>query len=516
VNIDHCQHLPLITTKGKNYPLGVAERVVYSWLAYRGRLGLAGSIREIASGTTLDRRTVRKCIDALGGLLQCNGEKWSAAEPGGAAADWFAARKAKYVKHWSDRLASIKLFVPSPGARVEGHRFTLNHAAVYAELRSFGRRGSATITIRGLSTLLNGMNETTIRSALTMLKTAGLLQVAEDSGRLRVTLLPLMKNHLALFIPRVQKETVDSGTRPDEPTTPTFTLPEYASAYTRCLDLQIPQALAIRITELCGRFPDFCYDDFVKLTRTAEQEHLRNCLNGRFNVRETPHCGHLLLYKVKCLLDLDQRRRQMRVMAYPTLDELERYRAERAKEEEILADPHHPLRTERFAEGDIRRRVNITSDEASKLIGLIERHIGQHVLAVHPTLSVSTQADLEVLCQFADLQYQSVMAAALGRLNEYDNRPRKADRDQFYRAINAALQEGGDNPLFEVADIVPNETQARPPMPQWLHDAVDLDLQLRKDEGHGSLWVPPRIREQWRRLTMARVRSVVSDEEPKK
>jgi hypothetical protein len=51
---EELRQFPLLTTT-RAYPLGLYERIVYSYLAYRSRLDTGDSIRQIAAATGIDR-----------------------------------------------------------------------------------------------------------------------------------------------------------------------------------------------------------------------------------------------------------------------------------------------------------------------------------------------------------------------------------------------------------------------------------------------------------------------------
>ena len=123
MGIDQLCHFPLLTTRGRSYPLGLNERVVFSLLAYRARCGNGASLRAVSAATRLDRQTVKKCVGNLGGLVEFRHGQWWAVEPKGEPATLFAVRRIEEAKHWSDRLARIQLFVPRKGARVGTRRF---------------------------------------------------------------------------------------------------------------------------------------------------------------------------------------------------------------------------------------------------------------------------------------------------------------------------------------------------------------------------------------------------------
>ena len=81
MKFDQIEHFPLLTTNSEHYPLGLQERVTYSYLVYRARLNQGESLRAIAAGTTLDLRTVKNSLQALGNLVEKRKSRWWAVEP---------------------------------------------------------------------------------------------------------------------------------------------------------------------------------------------------------------------------------------------------------------------------------------------------------------------------------------------------------------------------------------------------------------------------------------------------
>ena len=126
------KQFPLLTTKGRHFPHGLNERIVYSFLAYQDRIGQHPSKRQIARETALNGRTVSKCLDALGDLVEEVDGGWKANRPNKDQAEWFASRTVEgKLDHWSDGIARMKLLLPRKGAKVGSKRFTLNCAAVW-------------------------------------------------------------------------------------------------------------------------------------------------------------------------------------------------------------------------------------------------------------------------------------------------------------------------------------------------------------------------------------------------
>jgi hypothetical protein len=460
VSIERFQHFPLLTTR-RQYPLGLNERIVYSFLAYRDRLGRAESIRGIAAGTTLDGRTVSECLTALGGLVKKESGKWKAVEPSGSTAEWFAARKAKRIKHWSDNIASMKFFLPKRGATVNGRRFTLRHAAVYAELRSFSKGGTTRTTITGLGTLLNGLDEATVRTALDILQDANLIRWTERPRGITAKLLPVTDAQAALFSKKPEAPVLPKAL-PAEPARPSFPHPDYEAVYDHCLASGIPHDLALEIVPLTA---NLFVDEFLKMSARASKEHIRNCRKGRFHVKdgELPHHGRLLLHKLKQI----QRSGAIplaRSASIKTYEEIEREQSPEAKaearrlEEEIAANPLHPGRLSSLGDNEVMARVQVGPQQAYFWLTQISRHVHRHC--------ESTISDYQEVVRVSGNLTQEVVAHALDRVNDYYLKDPKATTEEFEAAVNAALEERGLKSIVLpkiTQPIVPSSKPVEPP-----------------------------------------------------
>jgi hypothetical protein len=452
VNIDQIRHFPMLTTRSRSYPLGLNERIVFSCLAYRGRYGKGDSLRAVSAATGLDARTVKKCVGNLGGIVEFRQGQWWAVEPKGEQSDWFATRRIEEVKHWSDGFARIKLYPPRRGAKVGSRRFSIKHAALYAELCSFARTNNdSTVltTLAGLGKLLSGTDETTVKVGLVTLASANLIEVSPDGNRLSVRVLPVTEKHLDLFVEaaRTKRTLPENGSA-----TPAerfqFTYPFYNSIYSYCVGKGMPHAVAIQIIDLCGELRNLLFEDFLEIANTAEGEHLRNLASGRFNLPNngTPHHGRLLLYKLKTIATaVENRRRSAPLVAPSTIEDLDQQKAANATPEarhlqaEILADPLHAERYGGIRLLDIQNRVQGGMKAALELESQISRHITRHV-------NSRTSSVAEAVRWSGNL-YAEVVAHALHRLNGYYLKETKATADELREAVNAELWERGIKPL---------------------------------------------------------------------
>ena len=319
VDIDQLERFPLLTTT-RHFPLGLNERSVYSYLAFRGRVGRGESLRTISAATTIHRQTVIDSLEALGELVEKrNGRRW-AVEPTSDQSDWFAIRKTNHGKHWTDRFASIKLFVPEKGAKVGKRRFTLNHAVLYAELYSFSRKKRLLrTTLAGLSKLMNGVDETTIRSGLDLLQAADLIQVIRHGRWFEVKVEPLTEKSIAMFA------SSETNNHPEAPEPIGFSDPVHETILALCRQHKIPSGLAAEITRLYSQLPHPALPDFQDMLNCAEHDHVNNRVRGRYNV---PHCGFLLRHVLRDIIAAAGATPLVSAVAPLTIDELQQREAE--------------------------------------------------------------------------------------------------------------------------------------------------------------------------------------------
>ncbi len=367
------------------------------------------------------------------------GGRWWAVDPTSDMVNWFASRKKPQGKHWSDRFANIMLFIPRKGARVGKRRFGIIHAALYAELYSFSKANNPVLTtLAGLGKLLNGTDETTVRSGLDLLAAADLLHVGRQGNRLAVKVNAITEKHLDLFSEAPQARQGSNPTAP--PQRPEFTRPIYENVYSFSVGKGIPHEIALEITQLYGRFPDIEFEEFVRMADIAAREHHYSRKTGRSNVS---HCGFLLRYKLKDVLDLMESRRSVSSVGHTTVDDINQQNTAEAKAEarrrkaEIRANPLHEDHT--IDDWAIRARVQVNMRE----IGQIEGHVYQRI----GRFADSQTSNVQESVRLSGNLYQEVMAHALDRINGYYNNETKASRKQFEEAINAVLAERGIEPI---------------------------------------------------------------------
>ena len=451
LDLGQIEHFPLITTNSEHYPFGLNERIVYSYLAFRARLDRGESLRAISAATTLNRRTVEKSLRALGSLVQLRKGRWWAVAPTSDQANWFAARKANRMKHWSDGLATIRLLLPKKGARVGRRRFTLNHAALYSELYSFGRRNQNCVkatSLNHMNKLLNGLDAGTIQAGLDLLKAADLIVVVPNGNRMRVNLMPLTDKHGDLFAVMDEFEEKQAVVAPAE-----LNDSGNEAICSFCVSQGIPQNLAVEIAELCNRVPSFCADNFLKMAYRAEHEHLNNRVRGRANAR---HCGFLLRHKLRDALTVIEARGSGPRVAPLTIEEIKQREAESDRREaEIRANPLHDDYT--IDDFSIRGRVQATAREAAQIEDQVHRHIVRY--------AESKTTNHQNTIRLSGNLYQEVMAHALNRVNGYYNKEKKATVDEFEQAINATLKEREIKPMIFRLESSP-QSQPLPPSPK--------------------------------------------------
>jgi hypothetical protein len=423
------KRFPLLTTS-RAYPLGLAERVTFSFLAYQDRIDQTASVRKIAAETGLNGRTVTKALATLGSVvLNVNG-RWQSAQPIGDHADWFVPRKTTHeINHWTDSLASLKFLVPKKGAVINESRFTANHAAVYSMLVSLARKGEAVTgtSLRHLSGLLCQIDVATVAKAIKMLETARMIAVIQYERRMDVHLLSLGSDQQKLFqaVERPQSQDRPSGDSP--PTRPNFPNQLLGDIYDYTMLHGIPHDVAMDLVT------------FTTMFEHAEAEHRSNVVAGKVNCS---HFGNLMLYKLK-------QRTEAQEVAYgiatlsirpeAQVESIEQLRRDR--EAEAAADPMHEFFDPAHV-GSMTSRVDVSAKTGQQLIDQIEGHIGRHLAAA--SVSTENMSDLRIDTRNA------VLKSAFQSINSHYHQPTKATVETFQTAINNALATCGFQPLYSV------------------------------------------------------------------
>lgn len=102
----------------KGSPLRFHDRLVYSFLVYRSRIGKGATKKEIAQTLGINHRTVCKGLEVISGhgLVMREGLRWSALKPQGEAAKLFCYHERANL--WQGCIKSIPVYLPSQDSPV--------------------------------------------------------------------------------------------------------------------------------------------------------------------------------------------------------------------------------------------------------------------------------------------------------------------------------------------------------------------------------------------------------------
>ena len=295
--------LRLITTRSQECPENfcLADRRIYSLLAYRARLNRAASKREIATEAIVDSRTAGDRLDFLGqhNLVTQAGSKWQAIEPSKSTLSWFPKNsKASNVIHWFDEYCYMKLLLPRRGAKCGAKRFTITHAHMYSMLSSLSRKGNGLIRACDtgrLCKMLNGIDPKTVRSAMKLLESIDLCKAWKHDGHQWIRVQKIQAEHLHLFEPREKARNEGEGQSKSNGRRIEFDLAKHQEIFDECKRTGIPNELACSIVKASAAI-GLEVDRFEGYLAQAMKEHQTNRLKGKVRV---PHPGNLLLYKLR-------------------------------------------------------------------------------------------------------------------------------------------------------------------------------------------------------------------------
>lgn len=320
--------LRLITTRSAYCPaeFSLAQRRIFSLLAYRSRLDLAISQRELSKESMTDPRTTKKVLAFLAErkLVEQREGQWLALEPSDNTRQWFAVNnKLKYDKHWSDQFSYSALLISKKNARIflEGpKRFTANHAHVYSLLRSLGKANKDhvgvvnSIGVSRISRMLNGLSKKTIRSTLKLLESIRLIVCYQEGVYETIHIQEINNAHGYLFeevTPRVKKEKIKT----EEEKEVSFRNEEAQGIYQECRrnGMSIQLAKDIAVAALMAGINRHTLEGY---SEQATLEHSKNRLAGKVSVE---HHGHLLKYKLEQVRsEQDQAEKQMLMRMKPS------------------------------------------------------------------------------------------------------------------------------------------------------------------------------------------------------
>lgn len=320
--------LRLITTRSIACPteFSLAHRRVYSLLAFRSRLDLGASQREIARDAITDARTTKHVLAFLEErkLVEHRNGMWHALEPTEENRTWFAENKsAQYDEHWSDRFSYSTLLVPAKGALIKpgsSKKFTINHAHVYSLLDSLGRSNKQQpgvverIGISRLSKMLSGLSPKTIRSSLHTLESIGLIVSYQVGPYETIHVQPIGNTHEHLFH-KVEKAQLKER-KPEEALQEVqFRNEELKLIYRSCRYEGFPIDLSKQVTVVAGlaHVDSVSFDGYSQMVAI---EHAKNRIAGTVTI---DHHGYLLLYKLEQIRE-EQIRNEERMFATVVAD----------------------------------------------------------------------------------------------------------------------------------------------------------------------------------------------------
>jgi hypothetical protein len=169
----------------KGSPLRFHDRLVYSFLVYRSRIGKGATKKEIAQAIGINHRTVCKALEVISshGLVQKEGLHWSALKPKGEAAKLF--RYHEKAGTWQGCIKTIPLYLPSPGSPVSLRA----HAILSVLMMKEKRYGVAGISHAYLARAL-GMTEACVGTHIrALVANRAILVDPRDSRRYDVLIL---------------------------------------------------------------------------------------------------------------------------------------------------------------------------------------------------------------------------------------------------------------------------------------------------------------------------------------
>ncbi len=293
----------LITTRHAHCPerFTLAHRRVYSYLAYRSRLGLGDSQRGIARESITDSRTTKKVLAFLveRKLVELRNGKWFALKPDEDTRKWFGANSTpKYDRHWSDHFCYSSLLIPQEKAAVRSKRFTISHSHVYSLLLSLGKANKkepgvvTRVGVSRLSRMLCGLSPKTVRSALRVLESLRLVVCYQEGSYQTIHVLPVSSAHDHLFQKSIRNPAQETCSK--QLVELQFKNEDMQSIYDDCRHEGIPIPLAKDITVAAAMA---CVDPMAcdGYSEQAQLEHAQNRLAGKVTVA---HHGHLTASRI--------------------------------------------------------------------------------------------------------------------------------------------------------------------------------------------------------------------------
>lgn len=449
-------HIPLLTpARGGVFQRGIAaartendhhptkhilhERIVFSFLAFRARIGLGSSAREISRETGMHPQTVRSTLSNLSDLAHEHDGRWFANEPPDG---WFTAAASRKVDHWSQRFAYSWLLFPRKGAKFlvgdRSRRFSLNHAVVYSLLVSFSNENDIihNLTILSLSTMLH-MHRKTVASVLDDLGRLGLVERLDFGARLAIKLLPMKEEHLELFSPPSRNPEVEHAPSVS-PARPVSNKYQYKDdgldAYRRLCEGLLPQSYAERAIR-AARVLGWDTSTFHLKLEDSKHESEENVRSGKCAVENFGKYFILPLEERVAAIKEAERRAEAEQRREDFLASPEGRKAVADQREAAAADPLHNLHSVdaksvtdrvRFSENPMRNY-----QEAELCCGRVRKHCRAFI-------QTKGWLHQKTLDESGDLSHR-IMRRGLSKINQYYQQPVLATPEVFTAAIDSAI-----------------------------------------------------------------------------
>jgi len=406
-------------------------RLVYSWLAYRDRLGLGASLRSIRREVGLHHETTRQSLTDLGHYVEQRGNDWYAVEP---AANLFHPRKAKSLQHWSDGLAYSVLFLPRKGAVVTYPdtkvRFGLNHALIWSHIVRSLKKAPVVkrFTVGGVSALY-GISENTVRSVLADLVWVKLITRIDKGSHSEIQPHVPKGDLLTLFRQKTQQSTgtvvepVERKPRAYQPRND-----DWDTCRQLCHGLMI-QVVADELVAMAKEVAETPDDFRAEFKRLRKLYDANKKADGKFGAYIRTAYQNRLSERAAL------QRRHAEEERIATLMANTDFIALREKRQRAAAcDPLHEDFS--YSETAVFNRVDLGSNPyvgLDRVVGPLHRHIRGHVDSHHKDLPL--QAGIDKVMS----DKQKVMRMALAAVNHHYGKSSRATTEEFRVAIDDAL-----------------------------------------------------------------------------
>jgi hypothetical protein len=467
-------HLPLLTTaRGGAFEqaIGAArienghhptkhllyERLVFSLLAYRARIDLGASVREVARETGLHPETAKATLTNLSDLAHEHDGRWYANEP---PEGWFRLAN-NQAKHWSEHFAYMWLLLPRKGTTFQvgdrSRRFNLNHATVFSLLVSLAAENGTVrnVTALAIAKMLNGLNRKTVSSVLDDLVHLSLIERRDLGSPLVLRLLPFKDEHYELFASPSQRSVPpeDITAPASRPTTNKYDYKDDGfDEYRRLCEGFMPQSYAERATR-AAKVLGWDTIEFQLKLEDAKDESEENVRTGKCAIENFGKYFIMPLEERVNAIKEQERKEEAEERRRAYLASPEGRKAMAEQEKAAAADPLHNLHSVdaksltdrvRFSDNPIHNHR-----EAERILSKVGHHCRKYVA----TKRLGTQEEVDTI---TGLRHK-IMRMALAAINGYYQQEVKASPAEFEKAIDRAIleTEPAMKPLFgEASEIM--------------------------------------------------------------